>query len=65
VDPEGQATGGGVDQCLVPDLRDIPLAQLAKQAAYSQGAVTSVLSRIVHLPESPSSVKAMMFNSAI
>ena len=65
MDPDGQATGGGVDQCLVPDLRDIPLAQLAKQAADSQDVVAGVLLRIVHLPESPSSVKAMMFNSAI
>lgn len=65
MDPDGQATDGGVDQCLVPDLRDIPLAQLAKRAADNQDVMASVLSRIVHLPESPSSVKAMMFNSAI
>jgi hypothetical protein len=65
VDSDGQATGGGVDQCLVPDLRDIPLAQLAKQATDRQDVVASVLSRIVHLPEGPSSVKAMMFNSAL
>ncbi len=65
MDSDGQATGGGVDLCLVPDLRAIPLAQLAKQADDSQGAVAGVLSRIVHLPESPSSIKTMMFNSAI
>ena len=65
MDPDGGATCGGADQCLVPDLRDIPLAQLARRAPGSQDVVTSVLSRIVHLPESPSSVKTMMFNSAI
>lgn len=65
MDPDGQATVGGVDQCLVPDLRDIPLAQLAKQAADSKDVMTSVLTRIVYLPESPSSIKTMMFNSAI
>ncbi len=65
MDSDGQATGGGVDLCLVPDLRDIPLAELAKQADGSQGAVAGVLSRIVHLPESPSSIENMMFNSAI
>jgi len=65
VDPDGGITGEGVRQCLVPDLRDIPLAQLAKRAADSQDVVTTVLSRIVQLPESPSSVKTMMFNSAI
>jgi FXSXX-COOH protein len=65
VDPDGQATGGGVDQCSLPDLRGIPLAQLAKGAADSQDAVANVLSRIVYRPKSPSSVKATMFNSAI
>jgi hypothetical protein len=50
---------------LVPDLRDIPLAELAKQADGGQGALADVLSRIVHLPESPSSIENMMFNSAI
>jgi hypothetical protein len=57
VDPDGQATGGGADP------RQIPLAQLAKQAADGQDVVARVLSRILH--ESASSIKTMMFNSAI
>lgn len=65
MDPDGQATVRGPDQCLLPDLRDIPLAQLAEQAADSKDVVARMLSRIVHLPESPSSIKTMMFNSAI
>ncbi len=65
MDSDGQATGGGVDLCLVPDLRGIPLAQLAERADDGQGAVAGVLTRVVYLPESPSSIKSMMFNSAL
>jgi hypothetical protein len=65
MDSDGHATGSEADLCLVPDLRGIPLAQLAEQADDDQGAVAGVLKRVVYLPESPSSIKIMMFNSAL
>lgn len=65
MDRDGQAAAEGADLCLVPDLRGIPLAQLAGQADDGRSPVAGVLSRIVYLPESPSSIKAMMFNSAL
>jgi hypothetical protein len=65
VDSEAQHIGSGSDRCLIPDLRGITLAQLARQAATGEKDVTGVVSRIVDSRESPSGVPAMMFNSTI
>jgi hypothetical protein len=64
VNPEGQTIDAGSDLCLIPDLRDIPLAQLAVQAD-GANLVTAVVSRIVRDTEDSSIIPAMMFNSAI
>jgi FXSXX-COOH protein len=61
VDAEAQRIDGGSHLGLIPDLRDIPLAQLA---AVGADVVTGVVSRIAD-DKDPSSVPAMMFNSAI
>ena len=64
MDAEAQRIDGGSHLGLIPDLRDIPLAQLAAQAAIGADVVTGVVSRIAD-DKDPSSVPAMMFNSAI
>lgn len=64
VDAEAQEIDGGSHLCLIPDLRGIPLARLVAQAADGTGVVTGVVSRIVD-DKDPSSILAMMFNSAI
>ena len=64
MDAEAQRIDGGSHRGLIPDLRDIPLAQLAAQAAGGADVVTGVVSRIAD-DKDPSSVPAMMFNSAI
>lgn len=53
------------DQCVIPDLRGIPLAQLAMLADDSGKDVTVVVSRILGSRLKRSSVSAMMFNSTI
>ena len=63
VDAEAQEIDGGSHLCLIPDLRDIPLARLVAQAA-DGASVRGVVSRIVD-DKDPSSIPAMMFNSAI
>jgi hypothetical protein len=65
VDSEVQPVSSGPDLCLLPDLRRISLVQLADRAAGGEEAVADVVSRIVHDPERPSAVSAMMFSSAI
>lgn len=65
MDSEAQHIGSGSDRCLIPDLRGIALAQLARRAAAGEKDVTGVVSRIVDSRESPSGVPAMMFNSTI
>lgn len=60
MDAEAQRIDGGSHLGLIPDLRDIPLAQLAAHAAVG----ADVVSRIAD-DKDPSSVPAMMFNSAI
>lgn len=65
MDPEGRHSGSGEDQCLIPDLRGIALARLAKRVADGEEDVTSVVSRILDGQESSSSVPATMFNSSI
>jgi len=65
VNSEARPSGRGSDQCLIPDLRSIPLEQLARQAADGEIDVVSVVSRIVDGRKCPSNVSAMMFNSAI
>ena len=65
VNSEARPSGSRSDQCLIPDLRSIPLEQLARQAADGEIDVVSVVSRIVDGRKCPSSVSAMMFNSAI
>jgi hypothetical protein len=62
---QAQPAGQGSCSSLIPDLRDVPLAVLAARAADGADAVHGVVSRIVHDPESASSIPAMMFNSAI
>ena len=62
---EAQLVDRGSHPSLIPDLRAVPLAQLATQAADGTGVVTGVVSRIVQDPEGPSGIPAMMFNSAI
>jgi len=65
MDSETRHIGTRSDECLIPDLRGIPLAQLARRAAVDERAVTDVVSRIVAGLERPSGVTAMMFNSTI
>ena len=65
MDSEARHIGGGSHRGQIPDLRGIPLAQLARQAADGEKDVTDVVSRIVGSLDSPSSVSAMMFNSTI
>jgi hypothetical protein len=65
VESEAQPIGSGSDRCLVPDLRSITLAQLARQVADGEKDVTGVVSRIIDSRKNTSSVPAMMFNSAI
>jgi hypothetical protein len=50
---------------LIPDLRDITLSDLARKAGASEQDVTGLVQRILNGQESPSGVKAMMFNSSI
>lgn len=64
MDSEARHTGGS-HGCQIPDLRRIPLAQLAREAADREKGVTRVVSRIVDSRENPSGVSAMMFNSTI
>jgi hypothetical protein len=65
VDSEARHTGKRSDRCLIPDLRGITLAQLARQAAEGEKDVTGVVSRIMDSRENSSGVPAMMFNSTI
>lgn len=65
MDSEAQHIGSGSVRCLIPDLRGIALAELARQAATGEKDVTGVVSRIVDSRESSSGVPAMMFNSTI
>jgi hypothetical protein len=65
VNTEAQRVAPESDHGLIPDLRDVPLAVLAARAADGTDAVNGVISRILHDPESPSGIPAMMFNSAI
>ena len=65
MDSEAQPYRSRSDRCLIPDLRSITLAQLAREAANGEKDVTDVVSRIVDSRESPSGVPAMMFNSTI
>jgi len=65
VDSEARPIRNRSDRCLIPDLRGIPLGKLARRAADGEKDVTGVVSRIVDSRESPSDVKAMMFNSTI
>jgi FXSXX-COOH protein len=62
VDSAARHIGTGPDECMIPDLRDIPFAQLATPG---ERAVKEVVSRIVADAERSSDVPAMMFNSAI
>lgn len=62
MDSAARHIGTGPDECLILDLRDIPLAQLATTG---ERAVTTVVSRVVTGAERSSGVPAMMFNSAI
>ncbi len=65
MDSEARHIGIRSDRCLIPDLRGITLAQLARQAADGEKDVTGVVSRIVDSRESSSGVPAMMFHSTI
>jgi len=65
VDSEARPNGRRSGHCLIPDLRRATLGQLASRAADGEEDVTGVVSRIVESRESPSSVLAMMFTSAI
>jgi hypothetical protein len=65
VDSEARPIGSGSHRSLIPDLRNIPLDQLATLAAEGEGVVVGVVSRIVAGQENPSLVEAMMFNSTI
>jgi hypothetical protein len=65
VDSGAHHIGSGSDRCMIPDLRGIKLAQLARQAAVGEKDVTDVVSRIVDSGENPAGVPAMMFNSTI
>jgi hypothetical protein len=49
---------------MIPDLRGIALAQLARRAADGERDVTGVVARIMDSEESSSSVPALMFQSA-
>lgn len=62
MDSAARHIGTGPDECLILDLRAIPLAQLATA---DETAVTAVVSRIVADTERSFGVPAMMFNSAI
>lgn len=57
--------GNGSDRCLIPDLRGIPLGQLARLVTDGEKDVPGVVSRIVDSRGNPSGVSALMFNSAI
>jgi hypothetical protein len=50
---------------MIPDLRGIELAQLARQAAVGEKDVTDVVSRVVDSGKKAGGVPAMMFNSTI
>lgn len=63
MDAAAQSSSTVEDQSRIPDLRGIPLGQLARRAAAGEQEVTGVVSRIVDSRESPSAVSAMMFNS--
>jgi hypothetical protein len=65
VDSEARPNDARSNQCLVPELRNVPLRKLAEQAAAGETDVTGVVSRLVESRESPSGVPAMMFNSTI
>jgi len=65
LDSKARHTGIRSDPCLIPDLRGIALARLARQAADGEKDVTGVVSRIIDVRKNPSDVPAMMFNSTI
>lgn len=65
MDSEAHHIGSRSGRCLIPDLRSITLAQLAREAANGDKDVTDVVSRIVDSRKIPSGVPAMMFNSTI
>ena len=62
---EARPNGASSDQCVIPNLQDVTLEELAQRAADGDREVTAVVSRIRESKESPSGVPAMMFNSAI
>ena len=65
MDSAGQPGRTRSDRSLIPDLRDITLSDLARKAGASEQDVTGLVQRILNGQESPSGVKAMMFNSSI
>jgi hypothetical protein len=65
VNSEARFIGSESDRCLIPDLRGIALAELARQAADGEKVVTGVVSRMVDSQVNPADVPALMFNSTI
>lgn len=65
MDSVARPAGNITDRCLIPDLRGIPLGQLASLAAEGEKGVTNLVSRIVDNEQSALHIPAMIFNSAI
>lgn len=65
VDSVARPAGNVTDRCFIPDLRGIPLGQLASLAANGEKSVTSLVSHIVDDEQGVLHIPAMMFNSAI
>jgi hypothetical protein len=55
----------GLPPCQAPDLRAIPLVELARQAGSGEDVIHDTVARMIDGEESPSLVPATIFNSAI
>ena len=65
MDSHGRPVNRKSDSNLIPDLRHIPLAQLATWAANGEDALATMVSRVIGGQQDPAGISAMMFNSSI
>jgi len=65
MDSAAQLRPAGLAACPVPDLRGVPLAELARLADDGDDVIHGVVTRMIDGEEKPSHVPATIFNSAI
>ena len=65
MDSTAQHMPDGLPPCPVPDLRKVPLQELASQAGRGDGVIDAIVARMVDGGESSSLAPVTRFNSAI